>query len=153
MMADPSKGNKLVTTTAHDVATTEARIKHSAAVTTKGKAPTAMTRRTTNIQVHIEQREAIVAAEISHRTLRATKKCDPSPSPPSSPHGDRGGGGGSARSRGSKHDPPQGGYDARSRLNKIAKSQTSFFLSPKCFGTKICDDPIPHGFKIENNIR
>jgi hypothetical protein len=54
VMADPSKGNKLVTTMAHDVATAEARIKHSAAVTTKGKAPTAMTRRTTNIQVHIE---------------------------------------------------------------------------------------------------
>jgi hypothetical protein len=38
-------------------------------------------------------------------------------------------------------------------LNEFAKSQTAFFLSPKCFGQWIRDEPIPHGFKIEKNIR
>jgi hypothetical protein len=38
-------------------------------------------------------------------------------------------------------------------LNEIAKSQTTFFLGPKCFGQRIRDEPIPHGFKIEKNIR
>jgi hypothetical protein len=28
-----------------------------------------------------------------------------------------------------------------------------FFLGPKCFGKKSHDEPIPHGFKIEKNIR
>jgi hypothetical protein len=32
-------------------------------------------------------------------------------------------------------------------------SQTAFFLGPKCFGQWICDEPIPHGFKIKKNIR
>jgi hypothetical protein len=27
------------------------------------------------------------------------------------------------------------------------------FLGPKCFGQRIHDEPIPHGFKIEKNIR
>jgi hypothetical protein len=40
----------------------------------------------------------------------------------------------------------------RTHLNKIAKSQAAFFLSPKCFGQQIRDEPIPHGFKIEKNI-
>jgi hypothetical protein len=40
----------------------------------------------------------------------------------------------------------------RTHLNEIAKSQTTFFLSPKCFGQRIRDEPIPHGFKIEKNI-
>jgi hypothetical protein len=44
-------------------------------------------------------------------------------------------------------------YDARTHLNKIAKSQTAFFLGPKCFGQWIRDEPIPHGFKIEKNVR
>jgi hypothetical protein len=26
-------------------------------------------------------------------------------------------------------------------------------LGPKCFGQQIRDEPIPHGFKIEKNIR
>jgi hypothetical protein len=37
----------------------------------------------------------------------------------------------------------------RTHLNEIAKSQTTFFLGPKCFGQRIRDEPIPHGFKIE----
>jgi hypothetical protein len=37
-------------------------------------------------------------------------------------------------------------------LNEIAKSQTAFFLGPKCFGQWIRDEPIPHGSKIEKNI-
>jgi hypothetical protein len=41
----------------------------------------------------------------------------------------------------------------RTHLNEIAKSQTAFFLGPKCFGQRIRDEPIPHGFKIEKNIR
>jgi hypothetical protein len=44
-------------------------------------------------------------------------------------------------------------YHARTHLNEIAKSQTAFFLGPKCFGQWICAEPIPHGFKIEKNIR
>jgi hypothetical protein len=32
-------------------------------------------------------------------------------------------------------------------------SQTTFFLGPKCFGQRIRDEPIPHGFKIGKNIR
>jgi hypothetical protein len=50
-MADPSKGSKLVTTTVYDAVVKNTRIKHPAAVTTKGKAPAAMTRRTEKIQV------------------------------------------------------------------------------------------------------
>jgi hypothetical protein len=81
-----------------------------------------------------------------------SKRRDPSPSPPSSRHG--GGGGGPARSRASHIDPQdQKPYDARTNLNEIAKSQTAFFLGPKCFGQRIHDEPIPHGFKIEKNIR
>jgi hypothetical protein len=41
----------------------------------------------------------------------------------------------------------------RTHLNEIAQSQTAFFLGPKCFGQRIRDEPIPHGFKIEKNIR
>jgi hypothetical protein len=41
----------------------------------------------------------------------------------------------------------------RTHLNKIAKSQTAFFLGPKCFGQWIRDEPIPHGFKTEKDIR
>jgi hypothetical protein len=68
-------------------------------------------------------------------------------------HGSGGGGGGPAWSCNSRKDPPQQeAYDARTRLNEIAKSQTAFFLGPKCFGQKIRDEPIPHGSKIEKNI-
>jgi hypothetical protein len=82
------------------------------------------------------------------------RRCDPSPSPPGSPHGGGGGGGGPAKSRNSRKDPQdQKPYDTRTCLNKIAKSQTAFFLGPKCFGQWIHDEPIPHGFKIEKNIR
>jgi hypothetical protein len=41
----------------------------------------------------------------------------------------------------------------RTHLNEIAQSQMAFFLGPKCFGQRIHDEPIPHGFKIEKNIR
>jgi hypothetical protein len=44
-------------------------------------------------------------------------------------------------------------YDTRTHLNEIAKSQIAFFLGLKCFGQWIRDEPIPHGFKIEKNIR
>jgi hypothetical protein len=81
-----------------------------------------------------------------------SKSRDPSPSPPSSPHG--GGGGGPARSHSSQKDPQDHKpYDARTHLNEIAKSQIAFFLGPKCFGHRIHDEPIPHGFKIKKNIR
>jgi hypothetical protein len=49
VMADPSKGNKLITMMARDAVATNTRLMHHAAVMTKGKAPTAMTRRTTKI--------------------------------------------------------------------------------------------------------
>jgi hypothetical protein len=53
----------------------------------------------------------------------------------------------------SRKDPQdQKPYDARTHLNEIAKSQTASFLGPKCFGQRIRDEPIPHGFKIEKNI-
>jgi cell division septum initiation protein DivIVA len=97
-------------------------------------------------------------AEGSHRSCKdlsqdvESKRHDPSPSPPSSPHG--GGGGGPARSRSSRKDPQDHKpYDTRTHLNEIAKSQTAFFPGPKCFGQRIRDEPIPHGFKIEKNIR
>jgi hypothetical protein len=79
---------------------------------------------------------------------------DPSPSPPSIPHGSSGGGGSPARSRSSQKDPQDHKpYDARTHLNEIDKSQTNFFLGPKCFRQWIRDEPIPHGLKIEKNIR
>jgi hypothetical protein len=61
---------------------------------------------------------------------------------------------GPARSHPSRKNPQdQKPYEARTHLNEIAKSQTAFFLGPKCFGQWIHDEPIPHGFKIEKNIR
>jgi hypothetical protein len=99
-------------------------------------------------------------AEGSRRSCRdpfqdvESKRRDPSPSPPSSPHGGGSGGGGPARSHPSRKSPQdQKPYDVRTHLNEIAKSQTAFFLGPKCFGQWIHDEPIPHGFKIEKNIR
>jgi hypothetical protein len=98
-------------------------------------------------------------AEGSHRSCRdqsqdiESKRRDPSPSPPSSPHGGGGGSGGPTRSRASRKDPhDEKPYDACTHLNEIAKCQTAFFLGPKCFGQRIRDEPIPHGFKIEKNI-
>jgi hypothetical protein len=64
--ADPSKGNNLAMMKVHTVAATRISIALPAATMTKGKAPTAMTM----IHLHREQREAIVAAEINHRTVR-----------------------------------------------------------------------------------
>jgi hypothetical protein len=104
--------------------------------------------------------QAPCRAEGSRRSCRdqskdveSKKRRDPSPSQPSSPHGGGGGGGGPTRSRSSRKDlPQQKAYDARTHLNEIAQSQTTFFLGPKCFGQRIRDEPIPHGFKIEKNI-
>jgi hypothetical protein len=62
---DPSKGNDLAMTMARTTAATS--IASLATTMTKGKAPAAMTM----IHLHEEQREAIVAAEISRRTARA----------------------------------------------------------------------------------
>jgi hypothetical protein len=63
---DPSKGNDLAMTTARTAAATRISIALPAAMMTKGKAPAAMT----TIHLHGEQREAIVVAEINHRTAR-----------------------------------------------------------------------------------
>jgi hypothetical protein len=65
-MADPSKGNNLAMMTACTAAVTRISIALPAATMTKGKAPAAMT----TIHLHGEQREAIVAVEISRRTAR-----------------------------------------------------------------------------------
>jgi hypothetical protein len=65
-MVDPSKGNNLAMTTACTAAATRISIALPAATMTKGKAPAAMT----TIHLHGEQREAVVAAEINHRTAR-----------------------------------------------------------------------------------
>jgi hypothetical protein len=65
--ADPSKGNDIAMTTARTAAATKISIASLATMMTKGKAPAAMTM----IHLHGEQREAVVAAEINHRTSRA----------------------------------------------------------------------------------
>jgi hypothetical protein len=64
--ADPSKGNDLAMTMARTAAATRISIALSATTMTEGKAPAAMT--TTHL--HGEQREAVVAVEINHRTAR-----------------------------------------------------------------------------------
>jgi hypothetical protein len=64
--ADPSKGNNLAMTTARTAAATRISIALPAAAMTMGKAPAAMTK----IHLHGEQREAVVVAEINHRTAR-----------------------------------------------------------------------------------
>jgi hypothetical protein len=64
--ADPSEGNDLAMTTARTVAATRTSIAPLATTMTKGKAPATMT----TIHLHEEQREAVVAAEISRRTAR-----------------------------------------------------------------------------------
>jgi hypothetical protein len=65
-MADPSEGNDLAMMTAHTMAATMTSIAPLATTMTKGKAPAAMT----TIHLHEEQREAVIAAEISRRTVR-----------------------------------------------------------------------------------
>jgi hypothetical protein len=64
--ADPSKGNDLAMMKACTTAATRISIALPAAAMTMGKAPAAMT----TIHLHGEQREAIIAAEINHRTAR-----------------------------------------------------------------------------------
>jgi hypothetical protein len=64
--ADPSEGNNLAMMTARTVAATRTSIAPLATTMTKGKAPAAMTM----IHLHKEQREAIIAIEISRRTAR-----------------------------------------------------------------------------------
>jgi hypothetical protein len=64
--ADPRKGNDLAMTTARTAAATRISIALPAATMTKGKAPAAMT----TIHLDEEQREAVVAAEISRRMAR-----------------------------------------------------------------------------------
>jgi hypothetical protein len=65
-MAGPSIGNNLTMTTARTAAETRISIALYATAMTKGKAPAAMTM----IQLHEEQREAVVVAEIRRRTSR-----------------------------------------------------------------------------------
>jgi hypothetical protein len=63
---DPSKGNDLAMMTARTAAATRISIALPATTMTKGKAPAVMTM----IHLRREQREAVVAAEISRRTAR-----------------------------------------------------------------------------------
>jgi hypothetical protein len=63
---DPSEGNDLAMTTVRTVVATRTSITPLATTMTKGKAPAAMT----TIHLHEEQKEAVVAAEISRRTAR-----------------------------------------------------------------------------------
>jgi surfactin synthase thioesterase subunit len=65
-MAGPSIGSNLAMTTACTAAATRISIALHAVAMTKGKAPAAMTM----IQLHKEQREAVVVAEIYHRMSR-----------------------------------------------------------------------------------
>jgi hypothetical protein len=66
-MVDPSKGNNLAMTTACTAAVTRISIDLHVIAMTKGKAPAAMTM----IQLHEEQKEAVVVGEIHRRTSRA----------------------------------------------------------------------------------
>jgi hypothetical protein len=65
-MADPSKGNDLVMMMARTAVAIRISIALPATTMIKGKAPAVMT----TIHLHGEQREAVVAAEISRRTAR-----------------------------------------------------------------------------------
>jgi hypothetical protein len=64
--ADPREGTDLAMTTVRTVAVTKTSIAPLIITMTKGKAPAAMTM----IHLHKEQKEAVVAAKISHRTVR-----------------------------------------------------------------------------------
>jgi hypothetical protein len=141
-MADPSKGNDLAMMTACTAAATRISIALPAATMIKGKAPTTMTM----THLHGEQREAVVAAEINHRmarvkdvTLRHLHQAAPMAAAVAAQQNH------ATLARIRKTRSPH--------LNEIAKSQTAFFLGPKCFGQRIRDEPIQHGFKIEKNIR
>jgi hypothetical protein len=76
VMADPDRGNKLDIKIACNAVATKTKIVHHAAVMTRGRAPAAMMR-TRKIQLHIEQREAVAAAEISCRMSRARRGVTP----------------------------------------------------------------------------
>jgi hypothetical protein len=65
-MADPGIGNHLAMTMAHIATATRISTALHAAAMTKGSAPATMT----ITQLHEEQREAVVVAEIHRRTLR-----------------------------------------------------------------------------------
>jgi hypothetical protein len=62
---DPSKGTDLAMMTVSTTAATRISIAPLATMMTKGKAPAAM------MMIHQEQGEAIIAAEINRRTVRA----------------------------------------------------------------------------------
>jgi hypothetical protein len=64
--ADPSKGNDLAMMIARTTVATRISIALSTTTMTKGKAHAAMT----TIHLHGEQREAVVAVEISRRTAK-----------------------------------------------------------------------------------
>jgi hypothetical protein len=64
--ADPREGTDLAMTMARTAAATRTSIAPLATTMTKGKAPAAMT----TIHLHEEQKEAIVVAKISRRTVR-----------------------------------------------------------------------------------
>jgi hypothetical protein len=66
-MVDPSKGNNLAMTMARTAAATRISIALPTVAMMKGKAPAAMKM----IQLHEEQREATIVAEIHRRTSRA----------------------------------------------------------------------------------
>jgi 3-dehydroquinate synthase class II len=65
--ADLGKGNNLAMMTARTTVATRISIAFLTTTMTKGKAPATMTM----IHLHEEQREAVVAAEINRRTVRA----------------------------------------------------------------------------------
>jgi hypothetical protein len=69
-MVDPSKGNMLDMTTVRTTSVTNIKITLHATAMAKGKALAAMTR-TRKIQLHVEQREAIIVAEIHRRMSTA----------------------------------------------------------------------------------
>jgi hypothetical protein len=63
---DPREGTDLAMTTVRTVVATKTSIAPLAIMMTKGKAPAAMTM----IHLHEEQKEAVIATQISHRTTR-----------------------------------------------------------------------------------
>jgi hypothetical protein len=64
--ADPREGTDLAMTMMHTVVAIKTSIAPLAVTMTKGKAPAAMTM----INLHEEQKEAVIAAKISRRTAR-----------------------------------------------------------------------------------
>jgi hypothetical protein len=136
---DPSKGNDLAMTTARTIAATRISIALPAAMTTKGKAPATMTM----IHLHGEQREAAVAAEINRRMMRVKDMTLRHPHQ-------------AAPMAAAVAAAAQQNHATLARIRRTRSPTTripTFFLGPKCFGQWIRDEPIPHGFKIEKNIR